>query len=94
MICPYCEKERDAVNCAGVIDDDFSYSCIVCNLEFVNWLTGAWKHKPYESKMLQNAVDKMLNQDKENQDEEWRPNLKTIAFRSQLFRDQLGIMNK
>ena len=88
-ICPYCEKERSEISLYGSIDNDFDYSCTVCNLEYINWLHNKSKHSPYENARLQKEVERELKNDKKNNDSEWRPHLKTIAERSQIFQPKL-----
>lgn len=88
-VCPYCEKERREISSYGSIDNDFAYSCTVCNLEYINWIHNESKHSPYENARLQKEVERELEHDKKNNDSEWRPNLKTIAERSQIFQPKL-----
>ncbi len=85
MKCLYCEKERNEVSFAMSIDNDFDYSCIVCNLEYTNWMEGKDKHDPYNNPRCQSAVEVALKHDKNNNDLEWRSHLKTIAERAKIY---------
>lgn len=84
--CPYCQKERDQVNLFGSVDDEFSYSCVVCNLEFLNWLSGKEKHDPYLNPSLQKAFERELKRDRDQDDVPWKSHLKTIAERSEAYK--------
>jgi hypothetical protein len=81
IVCPYCEKKRERVNCAMSIDNDFDYSCVVCNLEYLSWRSNGKQNK-YTSKKLLSRYNEALRSDEKNNDSEWRPHLKTIAERS------------
>ena len=93
MKCRYCEKERSEVNIAVSIDNDFDYSCMVCNLEYINWKEGKDKHDPYYNPKCQKAVEVALKHDKNNNDYMWRLDLKTIAERAEIYysNNQKGI---
>lgn len=89
MKCPYCEKEREEVDSFGSIDNDFSFSCIVCNLEYVNWKSNKAKDSPYENPKCQKELELALEHDRNNNDVAWKPHLKTIAERSEIFQPKL-----
>ena len=91
MICHYCEKDRVELNLYGSIDNDFDYSCIVCNLEYLNWYEGNDKHTPYNNDRLDKAVKVALAKDKLDNNTEWKPHLKTIAERSEIFQPGAGV---
>ena len=83
-VCPYCEKERREVNYATVIDNEFSYACVVCNLEYLNWKSGE-QHNTYNNARLQKELNKALEYDRNNNDVAWKSHLKTIAERSEIY---------
>lgn len=83
--CPYCEKERKEVNFAMNIDNDFSYSCIVCNLEYINWRDNKAINSPYANLKCQKELELALKHDKDNNDYFWNLHLKTITERSEIY---------
>jgi hypothetical protein len=83
--CPYCEKERAEVNSFGSIDNEFDYSCAVCNLEYLNWREGEEKHTPYKNERMNKAFEVARETDRKNNEIAWKPHLKTIAERSEIF---------
>ena len=88
--CPYCEKKRDTVSLWGSIDNEFDYCCYVCNLESGNWMEGKDKHSLYGNPDCDKSVKEALKRDRDNNDIQWRPNLKTIAERCEIFRPVLA----
>ncbi len=84
VTCPYCEKERSEVNLYGSIDNDFEYCCVVCNLEYINWLHDR-NDNHYGNARVQKELELVLEHDKKNNDSSWKSHLKTIAERSEIF---------
>jgi hypothetical protein len=86
--CPYCEKKREQVNCAMSIDNEFDYCCVVCNLEYLSW-NGKTMHNEvyteYKNNKLIRRYEEALRSDKKNNDAAWKPHLKTITERSEIY---------
>lgn len=79
MICPYCEKERLKVDSWGSVDNEFDYSCVVCNLESINWMQGKPKHAPYNNPELDRDFKREMAVDNSG----FHNHLKTIAERKE-----------